>query len=136
LGGGLGERELDGEAEGEGEGEGEGGLFIVIAGAGVAGTCFSVPISFSVPFSCTCSWSFSCASSIDMPAVLSSRVFSSLSISVIVSLYKIRVQRTRYTETIDDAQTPGPFPARHHFTTQRSLIDLFSSNVVSQPRVS
>jgi len=52
-GGGLGERELDGEAEGDGDGEGEDGLFIVIAGAGVAGTCFSVPISFSVLFSCS-----------------------------------------------------------------------------------
>ena len=53
FGGGLGERELDGEADGEADGEGdgevEGGLFIVIAGAGVAGTCFS--ISVSVPFS-------------------------------------------------------------------------------------
>jgi len=49
FGGGLGERELDGEADGEGEGDGEGGLLIVIAGAGVAGTCFSM--SVSVPFS-------------------------------------------------------------------------------------
>ena len=49
FGGGLGERELDGEADGEGDGEGEEGLFIVIAGAGVAGTCFSM--SVSVPFS-------------------------------------------------------------------------------------
>jgi hypothetical protein len=82
LGGGLGERELDGEAEGEGEGDGEGGLFIVIAGAGVAGTCFSV--STSLPFSWTFSRSSSCPSCMDMPAVFSSRVFSSLSISVIV----------------------------------------------------
>ena len=53
FGGGLAERELDGEAEGDGDGEGEGGLLIVIAGAGVAGTCFSV--SISVPFSWTVS---------------------------------------------------------------------------------
>lgn len=124
FGGGLVERELDGEAEGEGDGDGEGdgGLLIVIAGAGVAGTCFS--ISTSLPFSCTFTWSRSCSlfcfSLRDMSAVFSSRAFSSLSISPIVLSYRIRVRGIKYTETVD-AQTSGPFPARHG-----SLISNFS----------
>lgn len=81
---GLAGRELALEVEADSEDEGDSGPFIVMAGAGVAGTCLSVFISLSSGFSISCS----CFSPSDRSAVFSeSLAVSSFSLSAITSLY-------------------------------------------------